>query len=102
MADRGDTHPDRYKVGEETIDERMKALHIAVDPADVTQSCATFVIGNESHTLGNALKWMLNKEYGIHNRLGLFHVPCLCYECSTASNAEPRIIFRVCAYYCVH
>eukprot|EP00049_Salpingoeca_infusionum_P025364 m.18848 g.18848 ORF g.18848 m.18848 type:complete len:155 (+) comp7953_c1_seq2:252-716(+) len=62
MADRGDTHPDRYKVGEETIDERMKALHIAVDPADVTQSCATFVIGNESHTLGNALKWMLNKD----------------------------------------
>eukprot|EP00055_Hartaetosiga_balthica_P017098 m.112089 g.112089 ORF g.112089 m.112089 type:complete len:167 (+) comp9246_c2_seq2:29-529(+) len=50
--------PDRYKVGEKTINTDLEALKILSEDS----TCATFVIANEDHTLGNSLKWVLNKD----------------------------------------
>lgn len=36
---------------------------MAVDEQSGSDSCATFVLSNEDHSLGNSLRWMLSKEY---------------------------------------
>eukprot|EP01147_Barroeca_monosierra_P005609 gene5609-189_t len=53
------TDSERYKVGDQTIAQDIEQLKIirGDDPLS-----ATFVIGNEDHTLGNSLRWIINKD----------------------------------------
>lgn len=52
--------PERYKAGEATIVKGKPKLSIAVPPTgEESPHAATFVITNEDHTLGNALRWIM-------------------------------------------
>eukprot|EP00039_Didymoeca_costata_P006284 m.88896 g.88896 ORF g.88896 m.88896 type:complete len:196 (+) comp13195_c0_seq3:206-793(+) len=54
---------ERYKVGETYFDSsipKLALLKINDDTPD--EHCATFVIGNEDHTLGNSLKYCIMKD----------------------------------------
>ena len=61
MQDQHD-NPERYKVGDVTYDASAPVLTMAVDETSGSESCATFVLGNEDHSLGNALRWMVSKD----------------------------------------
>ncbi|EGD77885.1 hypothetical protein PTSG_09519 [Salpingoeca rosetta] len=52
--------PERYKVGDETYARDLEALKILRGKED--PQSATFVIANEDHTLGNSLRWILNRD----------------------------------------
>eukprot|EP00043_Microstomoeca_roanoka_P013774 m.135439 g.135439 ORF g.135439 m.135439 type:complete len:171 (+) comp15847_c1_seq2:303-815(+) len=51
--------PERYKVGDETFARDIDPLRIV---RGEDKYSATFIIANEDHTLGNSLRWMLNKD----------------------------------------
>lgn len=69
------------------------------DPDDIT--CMTFVLKEEDHTLGNALRYMIMKKWGSYTVLQLVQTwMCCTWMCHVFSYCPSRIMFSSKRFIC--